>query len=437
MKRENIKNKRLLNVFGKTHPYLNIEYSLPCVVKEVFTHKVIERHKSFAVIVNSSRVIIHPNTFHKLNKTRQDQVTIMASTWECGRVLELNEDFVINGKPYMVTVKGIGCTTFGRETSGEQNWLFGIPPASKYKIKQLQSYPYYKDCGALRLNNAKLELINERRILGQGVDVVRVVSIQEIMSLPDKNGILRSLDYFYKKSILENQVKIALIYRMQKTNIRLSDLILLREKGMTNSVVAVIDHAKLLFSIHCHVNNPSIEEYFYWLTEKLIKENLNIIFNNQELAAFSRWLVLARNISLMGETIDFESQFQNPNLESSKRLFLFHVQSSILAVERILRAIADIINTCYTEKIDFVDFAHVYFNSVVKHTKRHLATKARTMEITSKGKIKYKVDFFDDLRLALFHNNTIYYRSMLDQDKFQREILKQIHAGSINSFIEI
>lgn len=137
----NTKNIRLKEIFGEAHSYINAEYTLPCVTRDVTAYDASIYPAEFERICRDPRVIVTPTTFDRLSLPQRDRVEVLASPFECGRVLETNEDILIDGKPYAVSIKGVGSTRFSREVATNP-LLFGLSPRAIESRKHALSGDY-------------------------------------------------------------------------------------------------------------------------------------------------------------------------------------------------------------------------------------------------------------------------------------------------------
>jgi hypothetical protein len=363
----------MLKIFGESHPFVNTEYTLPCKTKTVIPYDTSVFPAHYAGIFDTPRVIILPSAFERLASEQKEQVLVMSSAYECGRVLEINENIIIDGKPHTMTVKGVGSTRFSREVQTNP-LIHGVSPRAAEAIRRFKDvdYPYFNReflsgtstaSGMCPITDATEEATATGVVASLGIDTARILALQEILEMPDKQGRLRPVadlaaEYGF------NLKPMTLLYRLMKSNFRLADLYMLREMGHLDELRRMLDHAKELFALHTGAQAPTIQDYFLWLVDKVASSSMRMALRG-DLSAMDRWYILSCNISIMGEQVDIESDDYHNFLPYSME-FELALHRNAQALDRSLRMTFDIINSVYPEKVSPEAFADTYYTSMTK-----------------------------------------------------------------------
>ena len=105
------KQVSFLQKLAKKEPdYVNTEYVYPCKVKEVIYKAPLCEKDShvFSFVQNHLKTIVTPHGYKALTKkSATELVDVLQSLYENGRVLESKDTITIDGKQYMMTMKGI------------------------------------------------------------------------------------------------------------------------------------------------------------------------------------------------------------------------------------------------------------------------------------------------------------------------------------------
>ena len=370
-------NPRLEAIFGTDVEYVNRELTLPCAVANpaAWIHPNISGTPFEAAIRSQLRVVVSPFQIPRLSPLALEHVQVLASPLECGRVLELDQTMDIGGKPYVITMKGIGTTEFIRELE-MVSFFEGTPGYHVDPKLDLRRYPYNNYYGTLDLRDALIEAADYRILETMDHEAQKVLAVYQITHLPDETGRHCPISYFrnqgiftsrkYQKhwGVMGHDKTPAIIVRAVKTNFRMLDLYMLEKLGHHSSIPKLIEHIHSLFAIHHDQPQASISDYFHWLVRRVVSQRLRAHFIGLSLGP-EKSHDLARNISLLGEQMD-QRNLADYLTKPIEDLTEYRENFSIMfgCVEWILMEIARMINQYYPEKIDEVKFADTIWQAV-------------------------------------------------------------------------
>lgn len=424
-------NARLKEAFRHALDLVNWELTVPVDAEEVFLVDPSLRGSAVErAIRDSLRFIVPPAVARRMRGGDRDSLRILASPWQCGRVLELDEKVDIDGVPYVLTVKGIGATTFARTYGGVDPWLFGIPPENRRGLlPHLKTSAFADGLGILEASQAKSELLGIRNVqrLGVDVDVETVLGVYRVSTLPDARGERRPTSSFQRSRLLRPGSRPVLLVRATKSNIRLQDILLLRQFGRWRAVASLIEHVKKEFCSYEGRRRASAEDYLFWLARKLIRQDMALLLLGQDLSAGSDFRVFGRNVSILGEEIDVTT-FEGEGRKFGKAEYLFSVTRNFRALETLLLALADTINSCCEEKVEMGDLAHVVWTE----SRKVLADLGLMKRVSALLQDPAPLAKHDPARAVrtFFGHHAFVVDDPIALQTYQREILARIAAAS-------
>ena len=360
-------NTRLETIFQNTPTYINREATLPCRVhdKPIFMDPALKGTRAEMRIRENLRVIVTPATLAQLTPEQWSHLRVAASPYECGRVLEMDTRLLINGVPHIVTRKGGGSTRFTRETGNENPWMMGhhrdFSDEDRYHLNE---YSFWKHYGTLDRKHALEELEKTRELREQGIDCERILAIFEITHLPDSKGIMRPVEYYKENGIIEKDWDPVMMVRATKSNFRLLDLVMLEELKMTESLGPLIDFILAQYAEYTGSNQPTLQEYFFWLVRKTIRQELPFILLGYEMSTYF-WQDLARNISTLGEELDVGDMATDTGIFRDYDGYSRQISNMYGNLQTGLRSFANAINATHPGAIDFVAYADVVVDETV------------------------------------------------------------------------
>ncbi len=428
---DKLNNNNLKNIFSNHSDYINLEYCLNIESEVIYTNNKYCNIFSDAYLKQNSIAIITPKTYENIED--KNAVRILSSPLECGRVLELGE-IVIDEKPYTITVKGVGCTEFARETTGINPWIFGLEPDAETKIRYLQRYPFLRREGFIELDAAINEQKASEVVAGSGLLTTCVVGITKLISLPDPAGILRPITYFREQKYVKENSTPAQIFRIQHSNLRLSDLFMLYNMNYTDSLELLVDHAVNLTEKITKENHDP-ESYFYHIMGTLIRQQLWLTVRGFSLTGMDKWTVVARNVSIAGEELDLENFSQNEAVFQNTNTFFKHIVNNFSITQIIIMKLSDVINTLKPGSIKCDDFAQRFYSAVMSFVDNDFMSFLGEINPEFFGKEFTPARIKDTLRCTLFYGITDQYNEPDYIDRFKRTTAKLIASESVKPLI--
>lgn len=317
-------NARLEHVFKETPSYVNREYTLPCDTEVVYEDAQLPQNVLQGVRDNI-RVVISPQTYAWLRKRLNAQVEVRASPFECCRVLELGHPVTISGSDRIITYKGGGVaqSVFTLFTGNDYYAWVKLSPEDQSKLIK---FPFYRTYGWLDQPTAENELKNSQNLQSKGIDTESVVGVYKVIKLPDEKGKLQPLDYYRKNGQLPADLVPVILARSHKENLRLYDPTRLQRLGLRASLSSLAQLAREQFGIYLGKTAPLDDEYFNWLIQHLITQQLQLFIEGYKLTTDSQ-IDCARNISIMGEKLDLDSVRKDDWVFNSSSVFDHQVRT--------------------------------------------------------------------------------------------------------------
>lgn len=379
----NSSNSRLERLYhGGPRELVNRELTLPCSTHPVYLDERVKDHPETVKILESLlRITMPSSTLEHVSQEVRDQIRILASPYECGRVLECDQEIVLDGIPYTVTAKGGGCTTFGAQ--GAESRFFPanrdhgiiipertLQQMNEERIAALRSYRISYQNGIMERSKGEDELKVAKELESKGIDAEKVLAMYEISELPDVDGVLHPLEYFVNKKILRQRhlllyLRPVILIRAAKSNFRLLDLINLLKLGDVELLRRFVDFLVQEYGRYEKKEKPSREEYFYWLVKKTLKQAL-ILLKEGRSDRSKIWWDQARNRSTMGEELDLEAFHPIPvnTMQDSHFLEQFIAVNDL---EKTFLVYALAINKAYEGSIDFPQLAEIFYTEAMSH----------------------------------------------------------------------
>ncbi len=335
-------NQTLEGVFRANPEYVNREYTLPAEVNQtpIFLADGIAGTPLEEVIRSNLRTIVPSAMAAQLPQESQNALTVMASPYECGRVLELDDKVEIYGVPHVITFKGVGATTFARKTGGENPWMMaGHRHFTSHDAEMLRSVPFWKHYGILDEKEALTELEGARRIEGVEVDTEKILAIFKLESIPE-GGVQKPISHYKNEGRVPGDFDPVIMVRAVKSNLRLLDMVMLDELQKEGSIPAFVEHVTAEYGRYEKIENPTFQDYFFWLVKKMIGQELPLILQGYKMSS-GRWQDLGRNVSTMGEELDTQDMIERERTTRTESYYLEDVENNFANIERVLRQFAE------------------------------------------------------------------------------------------------
>lgn len=359
-------NHALEHIFDRVPKYVNREATLPCEVADepVFLDPLVGLGSLGPFFRNHQRVIVTPETVKNMSESQLAQITVLASPYECGRVLELDRKIDIDGMPCTITVKGAGSTKFARDTGGENPFMLAIHRYFTAQEKEsLTRFPFYQHYGVLDHAEALEQLAHSQELRAKGVDTERILAIYRITHLPDVLGELRPIEYFKTQGLIRSDWEPVLMFRAAKSNLRLLDAVMLEELGHKAALPTFYEHCLREYESYQQTRDPALKEYLAWLAKKVMRQEIPLILNGYEMSS-GRWQDLARNISIMGEELDTVDLHAKPRGFYSLFDYYDHVRSHFGNLDTSLRRFASLAAQYTCRDLDFTELADEFYNEI-------------------------------------------------------------------------
>lgn len=103
------KSASFLQKLAQKEPeYINTEYVYPCKIKDaVYINSLCEENSQlFSFVKNHLKTIVTPHGYKALSKkSAAEQIDVLQSLYENGRVLESKDTITLDGKMYSMSMK--------------------------------------------------------------------------------------------------------------------------------------------------------------------------------------------------------------------------------------------------------------------------------------------------------------------------------------------
>lgn len=409
------KNKHLEEIYAGAPDYLvNRELTLPCAVEPDFEDDAVKKDPDLKKRLDDlMRIIIPPTLVDKLSGDVRDDIRVLASPYECGRVLEDDEPVLIDGIPHIITIKGPGATTFVANEGAKSRFFpsdlsgglgdkaFRAEQARK-RLEELRDYRFRWLDGVMGIHDARVEKERSQLMAMAGFDVERVLAIYRITAMPNHAGEMLPISYFQDERIVNNHPMYSpsILVRAVKSNFRLLDLINLLKLDDPVLMKRFIEYAVKLFAQIEGKKDATPKDYFFWLAERSIDQSTNRFFAGYPNRS-AEWPTLSRNRSTMAEGIDLEGgDIAGPyraHFNDEGHFIDLCEGLDFLRTSLVFYAVA--INRAYPGCIDLKDLAAMYESKVQavfnnNHLKDH------------HGRFKNSVRKFDQF-VAAVHNQLL------------------------------
>jgi len=337
-------NTRLESIFSARPEYLNRELvvSPKLETPPVYVNPII-RGKLEAELREKVPAIITPASWLTLVK-QPTSARILASPYECGRVLELDEKMEIAGVPYVITFKGVGATSFCRQTGTNNPWVRADSCRFTEEDRaELRKNSIWRWFGTFTAEDAKSNLRGIKIFSNAGCETEQILAIYHISHFPDPNGELQPISWFKDRGIINLDIDPVISVRAARSNIRLLDFVMFEKLEKQDLILPVLDHACREYAQYNALARCSIQEYFEGLAVKLIRHQLPLILTGINLES-DLWQDWARNISILGEDLDLENIFYHDGSYEEYEEYYIRVKGYFAALENVLKNVGDVVN---------------------------------------------------------------------------------------------
>lgn len=295
-------NERLNRVFDGSG-YLNIEATVPIGFETAYESPVLDiSREAKAAIVEGMRFIVPEETLGKVGRAAKKSVRVMTSTLECGRVVEADQQIDLNGEKYVITFKGAGATTYvewmlrNRIKLGERKEVISV---WKDWLSILKKQRYVRDIRGLM---DEKEAIAEKEISESyeriGISMQTVLGIYRIFDLPNARGGTTEVTTLREIGVLPRQASPVILVRAMRSNLRILDMLNLKTTQKKKNL-------ELLYAeLACE--HGSLRDYFLTTVGEIVRNHTISMIVGKEIISKDS-IIHARNISIHGEEIDFET----------------------------------------------------------------------------------------------------------------------------------
>lgn len=399
-------NPRILAVYGNDRTRANIEYTMPAATQMITESPIVTNNPQIRrVVTENLRTIITPDMYSNFPPELQQQATVMASPYECGRVLEADKTVTIDGKEHVVNFKGVGATTIARNGSVAYRGYMDM-------THNLRLYPFYDGYGELADYAAENELEGVNELVGRGLDTEKILGIYEITELADINGdylppsVLRASGIFRSHPVI--------LARASRSNFRLLDSVTMYDRRQRSSIPALREFVLEQFSQQEGVNSPDLNSYLRFLVGKIVGQEIPLIAEGYEMCSGGpAWQNLARNISTLGEELDLEAVGKSKRMDLDYTIFDYtgHIASQIGNIDASIRAMGDTLSY-EGPQADFEHLADSFWLSIKNALgKLNLAEVLDGLPDHIKGKLGIKSE--DKLLSLIFKGITRIYKDSI------------------------
>lgn len=381
-------NQRIEAIYSKSPEMANREYTLPCITRPIYQSDIATTDPEVGKLIDDHRrVIIAPATYDALPEERKEEVAVLASAYENGRVLEADNMVVIDGEAYVITVKGVGATEFIKKSGGTTPWRLlldnkdvSVKDDEKLKLAQ---FPFHDVVGVMTADAAFTEVEGAQDLQSKGADTEKILEIHEILEMPDEHGVMRPISYFQEKGIITSEDAPVLEFRAAKSNFRLLEPVMMDMLGKKDSVPDFLQHALARFGQHTATENPTFQQYVYWLTNKLYNQQLPLVLDAYDVSS-GKWQDLGRNISLLGEELDLEEVEIDERATGHPESYFRHIDLHYGALEEALRRYIDHLYPHTDGSFDFRDYGKFVWGLTKERIASHDFTDVY-QKLTAKG----------------------------------------------------
>lgn len=295
-------NKRLNSVFAGSG-YLNIEATVPVGFEKVYESPVLDISRELRkTIIEGMRFIIPPEIIKKFTKEEKAAIKVMASPLECGRVLEADQTVDIDGMAKVITFKGMGATAYvkrifehkirnSNDTQLQACWTYWLKTLDRRRfIREIR--------GLMSENEAMLESLFSESYKELGIKMQTVLGIYRILELPTSDGGVSSLETLKEVGAIHQTYNPVILVRAMRSNLRVLDLLNLKVMRKDKSLKLLLDQLEEEYG--------NLREYFLAVMSDITRNNPICMAAGKQIVSANA-IVHARNISIHGEEIDFET----------------------------------------------------------------------------------------------------------------------------------
>lgn len=345
-------NERLERIFAAAPEFINREYTLPCTVGDaLYLDPVVEANGLFPTLREHCRTIVTPKTIseHPDLAERHD-MRVLSSPHECGRVLEADEPVLIDGEQHILTIKGVGATTYMRGIGLRPQYSrsLGIPAADE---RQLQSIPFAHKIGVLGRKAIEAESATSTAWRKRGIACERILAIFPLREVVNEAGELQSIASLQARGVIDADEEPVIAMRASKENLRLMDFIESAKQADGANVQAFARHILQRFQKETQRPEASLTDYALWLCDRVLSQELPLILEGTPMSS-GFWPDLGRNISILGEELDLEDAAED-EIPMSEMGYIDEAVRHIDCVYSVLMYSVDLLGSCAGRPMPF------------------------------------------------------------------------------------
>lgn len=424
-----IKKTDLNSIFKNNLDYVNNEYVYKAKTKEkpIFIDDFFAEDKSLTNFLEKHLVtIVTPDTFKGIiNKVKKENIRILQSSYENGRVLESSEKILIDWVENIVTLKWIWATDYFRETGAVNPFIFQKKEyeLSENEKKSLQKFPFYETSGIYDKDKALEELERSQLLQEMWIDTEKILGIYELEEVLWKKWEYISIEKLKKDKILLEWSEPVILLRAHKTNIRILDFIMLVEYWKKESLTPLLNH--ILEESEKHWQTKNLDEYIQKLFTTILKNRLNLIWKFDKLN-WDFWQDVFRNFSAFGEELDLWTMkpMEDNHIFENPHYFIDHYKKQLHTIFNGLSLLINSIEKNTEHKINHEELAENIYNIILSWFK---ANKNNIKEYYDKNHWKkWKFGLWNGFNwfLSIFLKKT--FSSFIDySNRFEYKILIQ------------
>ncbi|MCC6643857.1 hypothetical protein IT411_03850 [Candidatus Peregrinibacteria bacterium] len=306
-------NQRLSRLFGGTG-YLNVETTVEVGSEIIYEAPEMALSSSLRKYVHGHiRFIIPQIVIDRYRQVKKSEVKVLSSPYECGRLLEADQTVNIDGKKKVITMKGVGATSFSLrhiQRIADKNHSRGkMEEAEELRkwVSALQTRRFIGEIkGLFGLREARKEQLISQEYEELDLYMQRVLGIYQLCHLPNSKGEFVDISALKGLNIIPERFDPAIIVRAMDSNVRILDFLNLY----------VLQKMEALDKLIAEVGGKETDEYFYDTVQQIVRNNVLCMVAGKAIVS-AKPIIHARNVSVFGEEIDFETvhddDFKIPN----------------------------------------------------------------------------------------------------------------------------
>ncbi len=292
--------------------HINEEYVFPCITKDqhVYLHPSIQDNIELEALIKKNLVTIvtKPWVASVTKVAKQQQLQVLHSLRENGRVLEANDTIQLDGVTYKMMIKWVWATNYYRTTWAKNPWMRRHEHThDDREVWLLEQFPFLDWGGILPLTSAIIEKEKVQEMIDLWIDTEEVLAIYEIDQIYGPDGKYHDIKTLQDDGVIFPDWQPCLLIRAQKSNIRLMDIILL-EKTQKKYLIEPMMH-EILKEAKEYLGVENLQEYLEVLIKKLIKQRLSL--HEYGTRNGERRQDIIRNITVLWEEVDLVTMKHN------------------------------------------------------------------------------------------------------------------------------